>query len=65
MQNIFKDCYGCTERARGCHSTCDRYKRNYEKNQERLKKIARMRNEQNIIVGYDADRVAKNKRKKG
>lgn len=32
----FKECHGCTDRVAGCHSKCERYAREVEKN-EKLK----------------------------
>ena len=65
MPNYFKDCHGCQDRTLGCHSTCERYERNYEKNQERLRRLAKQRNEMNIIVGFETEQILKNKRRKG
>jgi hypothetical protein len=65
MSNDHKDCYGCTKRTLGCHAVCEIYKKNSEKNKERLKKIARWRAEQNDIIGYQTDAIAKSKRKRG
>lgn len=34
--SLFKECHGCTDRVVGCHSKCERYAREVEKN-ERIK----------------------------
>lgn len=54
------ECKGCTERTVGCHSTCEKYKRFKEQNDEIREKKIKAKSEEY----YHIRQVLKRKRRK-
>ena len=50
--NYFKDCIDCKDRAAGCHSTCDKYKVNKERQLADKAKADALKNKNNEYESY-------------
>ena len=57
-------CYGCQDRAVGCHSKCDRYISWSKEHNEKRMAAYKAKEHRRIMQEYLADTIAKYRRKK-
>lgn len=56
---LFKECHGCTDRVVGCHSKCERYAREKERNDAILAAKRADRDTRDYTYDQKRDRMAK------
>ena len=58
-------CKDCTKRHIGCHAKCEKYKQDQEKRRKEKEQIKKAKDHDNMLNGYEWERINRAKKKKG